>query len=241
MSPDSSQPEQKRIHALLRSCSPFSSLPSREMESLALSLRISSYPAMATIFSEGGAAASFFLVLSGRVRIMVYLSQDRTIQAELLERGGIFGLFCRIGMRRGIHYPCTAVADGPVEAVRIPDSVFDGLSDRCPALVKETCALCSDRLIQMQKLVSFSRESGEFRIAELLLSSRTGGGRRIHTTRHSLSLRAGLAIETVFRVLAEFKKKGWIRTGRGFIDIRAPGELERWVGTFKRDGPRTTG
>ncbi len=215
----------KEVRSILGTNPTYTGLPAEELESLTRSLSVERFASKETIFSEGGAASCAWIVLSGRVKIMVYISEERMIQTESVEKGRIFGLFCRLGGKRET-YPCTAIADKTVTAVRIPDDRFDELCRDYSSMSRECFSLCAKRLNAMQRLIAFVRENSDIRIAETLLAFQAVHGARVPATRHTLSLQTGMAIETVFRVLSVFRKKGWVRTGRGFIDIRKPRALK---------------
>ncbi len=209
----------QEISELLAGAQPFSGLPAQERESLARSFSLHRFGRGEIVFSEGDAAGCSWLVHSGRVRIVSYLSRSRLMQVELLGRGDLFGLFCRLGGERRT-YPCTAMAEAETRAVRIQDEAFDRLFARYPPLAREACALCAKRLRSMQRLVCFGRESARQRVGELLLRFHRSSGSRIPATRQALAVQAGTALETVFRVLAFFRRRGWIATERGAIWMR---------------------
>jgi len=46
-------------------------------------------------------------------------------------------------------------------------------------------------------------------------------------TRKDLAAMAGLTLETASRVLSKWEKSGWVRSGRGWVEVRDPRALER--------------
>ncbi len=185
------------------------------------------------VYCEGSPAAYSWLVISGQARISVDLPGGRQLELERRGRGEIFGLLCRLGSGAPV-YPCTAVAEGGLEAFRIPDQAFQEALRSNPAVARDACALCSDRLAAMRRLAASGRENARVRVARVLLSLHRASGKEIPATRKSLAQRAGTTVETVFRALAFFKAKGWISTGRGLVTVLAPGAL----GKFLEDAPR---
>lgn len=220
--------EQQLVYKFLAAAPPFASLPAAEREALARSLHRRSFQPREVVFSEGDRAAHSWLVCSGRVRIVVQSSGARLMQLEILEQGQIFGLFCRLGGERGV-YRCTAIADGPVTALRVPDSVFDELLRRYPVLGREAGLLCAARLSVMQMLACLGRETAEFRVAEVLHRAFIGQGAKVRLTRQDIAVRIGTTVETVFRVLAGLRRHGWINTARGSILIKDPAAIAAYV------------
>lgn len=171
----------------------------------------------AQVFAEGDRATAGWMILSGRVRILVFVDGARTLQAELLGPGEMFGLYCRLASR--IPYPCTAVADGPLTAVRIPDGAFEALARRSQGVARCALERCAGRMRLILGLVRFGRESVRARIIETLLSLRARFGDEIPATRHELAAWVGASQETVFRGLAELRAQSILRTERGRVII----------------------
>jgi CRP/FNR family transcriptional regulator len=63
-------------------------------------------------------------------------------------------------------------------------------------------------------------------VARLLASGETV----VRTTHHDLAVELGTAREVVSRHLKRFEQRGWVRLGRGIVEIVDPGAL--------RDGAR---
>ncbi|MFA6002586.1 MAG: Crp/Fnr family transcriptional regulator [Elusimicrobiota bacterium] len=213
---------------LFRDTPPFSRLPAQECAALARRAQEKVFQDKEVVFNEGARAGSGWLVFSGRVRVVSYYKQAQQMQLELLAKGQLFGVFCRVGSESGV-YPCTAVADGKLVALRIPDAVFWELLRRHPEACRETCRLCAERLSLMQRLVGLGRESAEFRVADVLYRNFLVHGAKVHLTRQNIALQIGATIETVFRVLAALRRQGWIETARGSILIKDPAAIAGYV------------
>lgn len=171
----------------------------------------------AQVFSEGDRATAGWLIVSGRVRILIFAGGTRTLQAEALGPGELFGLYCRLGSRS--PHTCTAVAEGELVAVRIPDRAFEALSHRSLAVSRCTAERCAERIRAIRNLVRFGRESVNDRIVSTLLTLRARFGDEIPATRHELATWVGASQETVFRGLAVLRAKRILRTERGRILI----------------------
>lgn len=214
----------EELPAFLRSTALFRHLSLEELGSFSGSLTKVSFAPGEVVFCEGRPAACSWLVLSGLARIVVDLSGSRQLEVERRGRGEIFGLFCRLGSVRD-YYPCTATAEGPMEALRIPDAIFMDIIRKHPPVSQEACALCSDRLGAMRRLAARGRESARWRVGRLLLDLVQVHGKGVPATRRSLSQQAGTTVETAFRVLSFFRRRGWISTSRGRVIVIDPAAL----------------
>jgi len=209
--------DQSQIAALLARTPPFSGASEADIAALATACSLHRFAPGATVFSEGDRATAGWLIREGRVRVLIFAGGTRTLQAESLGPGELFGLYCRLGSRS--PHTCTAMAEGALTAVRIPDRAFEALSHRSLSVSRCTAERCSERIRLIRNLVRFGRESVHTRIVATLLSLRTRFGDEIPATRHELATWVGASQETVFRGLAVLRARGILRTERGRIVI----------------------
>jgi CRP-like cAMP-binding protein len=220
----------------------FGALPEAARAALARVLQPQRFDVDEVVFNEGDRAANSWLLRSGRVSILVNSSDARLMQIESLEKGQAFGLFCRLGLEKGV-YPCTAIAQVPVTALRIPDSVIDELMALNPTLAREACQLCAQRLSDLQRLLSLSQEPAEFRVAAVLHRAFLVHGAKVPLTRSEIAKQVGTTVETVFRVLARLRRHGWLDTANGTILIKDPAAVAAYVrrSSGGRGGKRARG
>jgi len=209
--------DQAQIAAFLSKTPPFSGASEADIAALAAACSLHRFASKAVVFSEGDRATAGWLIREGRVKILIFAGGTRTLQAESLGPGDLFGLYCRLGSRA--PYTCTAVAEGELVAVRIPDRAFEALSHRSLTVSRCTAERCSERIRAIRNLVRFGRESVHERIVSTLLRMRERHGDEIPATRHELATWVGASQETVFRGLAVLRAKRILRTERGRIHI----------------------
>ncbi len=209
--------DQNKIAELLARTPPFTGASEADIAALAAACSLHKFEPKAQVFSEGDRATAGWLIVSGRVRILIFAGGTRTLQAEALGPGELFGLYCRLGSRS--PHTCTAVAEGELVAVRIPDRAFEALSHRSLAVSRCTAERCAERIRAIRNLVRFGRESVNDRIVATLLTLRARFGDEIPATRHELATWVGASQETVFRGLAVLRAKRILRTERGRIHI----------------------
>lgn len=217
MNADTPSEEKKETAAFLARMEPFKGATPAEVEFLAVSARLKSFASGAPLFQEGERPAATWVVRGGRVRILTFLAASRTFQLERFGPGQLFGVCCRFG--GADRYQCTAVADGPVSALRLPDAAFFSVFQRSPAVARDACRLCSRRLRGMRAAVGDARRGVRPRLAGILLGLRAAEGDEVRATRHALAAWLGAAPETVFRALASLRRRGVISTGRGTVRV----------------------
>lgn len=209
--------DKDHIAAFLARTPPFAGAPEAEIAALAAVCSLHRFAPGARVFAEGDPAEASWLVREGRARILIFAGGTRTLQAESLGPGAMFGLYCRLASRQ--PYLCTAVADGALAAVRVPDRAFETLARRNLMVARCTAERCAVRMRSLRKLVRFGRESVRARIVATLLSLRARFGDEIPATRHELSTWVGASQETVFRALAGLRAQRIVRTERGRLVI----------------------
>ncbi|MDE2039410.1 MAG: Crp/Fnr family transcriptional regulator [Elusimicrobia bacterium] len=202
---------------------PFSRLPEGEIRRLRSALRPERFGAGETIFREGEPAGGFWAVLEGTVRIVGLCGGMRPVALERLGPGQLFGLYCRAG--GGGEYPCTALAEREVLAARVPDSAYQRWLGAYPEFARGIVAACAGRLARMRRAAVSGREGVEPRLARALLLRSRADGAVVRMTRRELAGEVGSAVETVFRVLARWRRRGWLATGRGQVLIKKPEKL----------------
>src|SRR5262249_8184045 len=124
----------KTIANFLKSGTLFADVPADEVAALAAVARETRYRPREYIFSEGEAPAAFWLVRSGRVKILKQSSGGGEIVLELLGPGEPFGGMAALEER---PYPASAQAMEASTVVRIPPEPILGLARRHPTIVRE--------------------------------------------------------------------------------------------------------
>lgn len=216
------------VRHFLSQTHPFEVLPPADLTRLASRVQTRSYGKGETIYSEGDAADSVWVVAAGRIQIFKYSSQGRPLAIESIARGELFGTLCRLGIQ-GRQYTCTAIAAVDSEVVQIADREFQDLYNRIPAVVMGVCSLCSQRLRFVQGRSCNSQEPVEKRLAMLLLSLQEKHGSVLPFTKRELAEQVGTTVETTIRVMSRFQKKGWIASSRGQLQLKSVEPIKKLV------------
>jgi CRP-like cAMP-binding protein len=225
----------KSIANFLKSGSIFAALPADEIVALAAAAREDGYPARAYIFAEGDTPAWFWLVRSGRVKILRQLRNGKEVVLELLGPGEPFG---GVAVLEGRPYPATAQAMEASKVIRIPPEPIVALARRHPAIVREVALMLGQRLRTAHDSVkSLAVDPVEARLAARVIRMAESEGTRdqrglvlpFHLTRQTLADMSGTTVETTIRVLSRWLKKGLVSEEGGRLivhSVEALRELE---------------
>ena len=209
--------EKRLIAKFLSKIRPFNEAARGDIEALASVCSISRFASGDRVFLEGERAVSGWVVLEGGVRILSFAGGLRTLQVERLGPGEMFGVYCRLGGRS--QQLCTAIADGALRAISIPDKEFEALRRRDLSVARSAVECCAERMRVIKRMIGFGRENVRVRVVETLLALHEQFGDDIPATRHAMSVWVGAAQETVFRVLAKLRAAGLVNTSRGRVRI----------------------
>ncbi|MBI4374972.1 MAG: Crp/Fnr family transcriptional regulator [Elusimicrobia bacterium] len=214
----------KTIQDYLSGIEPFLSLPAQELGCITAAAKAKNFSKGETLYSEGERADGVWVLYRGRVQVFKSISGGRSFAVETLAPGELFGTLCRLGSRSRF-YPCTAVASEPTTVVWILECVFMEYYLKSPGFARGLCFLCSERLEDVQGLRCLGQEAVPVRVAATLSRLYQVHGRTIPFTKKEISELIAAALETTFRALSEFEKKGILSSSRGKIVIKDPKAL----------------
>ena len=194
----------------------------REAQQAASFARI---PAGHDVFVEGDRVDGIALLLSGVVRVYKVGETGREIT---LYRFGT-GQSCILSANAIINqqsFPAIATVEQEAEAVMIPSGTFRDWIRRHDAWREFVFDLLSQRLSTVMAIVdevAFRRMDA--RLASFLLTrSRVQNPMRI--THAQIAAELGSSREVISRLLEDFASSGWIRSGRGEIEVLDSEDLE---------------
>lgn len=175
-----------------------------------------SVPDGTLIFSPGDESQAFLIVSEGSVRVEQTNSAGRTVVLYRVEAGDscVMTTTCLMSDR---PYSGFGYAEGDVKAIAISPASFR-------TLIQE------DRVFQELVFRNFANRVGELTdVIDDLLEHRTDlrlarwlANRRENSVamkQAEIAQELGTAREVVSRVLKAFEERGWIKIGRGKIDI----------------------
>jgi CRP/FNR family transcriptional regulator len=199
------------------------SLPPALEAELQNAVTVTRLPAGTPVFRPTDACPGFPIVLDGRVRVTRTLDNGRELLLYDVESGEscVMSTGCMVGNHAyGAHGQC--VTD--VELALLPRALFDRLLAEHAPFRNEVFALFADRLARLMELVE---EVGFQRLDQRLAAMLLGKGQRITTSHEQLAQALGASRESVSRQLKHFEERGFVRLGRGAVEILDPRGLRQ--------------
>ncbi len=208
-----------------------SGLPAEVVREVRAVARVDRCRDHATLFRQGDAARSVFVLLGGRIKVVQDAPDGREMVTRFIAPGELFGCVPLLGQE---VYPGTASAVEPSELLAWPAREFESLMVRHPTLAKRVLVIVGDRLREFQgRLREVASERVEQRIARALLrlarqmGTRTDTGIRIELalSRAELAGMTGTTVYSASRILSDWRRRGIVSTERRRLVVHRPHEL----------------
>lgn len=191
---------------------------------LAAQFRLEEYQDQEPIFFQGDPSEGFYLVLSGKVKIMKMSETGHAVMLELVLPGEVFGA---LAVFDGKPYPATAQAMGRAQVARLTRAQVMEFISRRPEVASKTIMEVTDRVRKAHEMrMRMATQRVERRIVEALLElaprigESTDRGVRIELTRRDIAEIVGTTVETCIRMFSRLKAQGLVESHRGWIVIR---------------------
>jgi len=167
------------------------------------------------------------MVVGGSIRVQLCTQGGREVLLYRVGAGDtcILTTACLLG---GTHYAAEGIAETEVRAFVIPAAGFSRVLDSDAHFRQLVFAHLGQRLAQvMRRIEQIAFGPIDVRLAGILLEL-TRDGPRLALTHQALAAELGTAREVVSRHLKRFEGKGWVRLGRGIIEVTERGPLQRF-------------
>lgn len=233
LTPEACTPDLRR--RMLHHVRYFAALTHAELDEVNAIFRAVPMGAGDVLVTAGDAAERFFVTLSGRVKLSNPTPAGVEHVQDILGPGDAFGALPLLGYGAN-----EATAEGMTDGCLLVTSAeaFGGLVTRFSSVATAVLEDVSDRLRD-----AHGRLRGAFGVpvearlaaALLTLSARLGddvdGGRTLGAplSQEDLAALTGTTLESVNRVLAKWRRRGWVTTARRRLELRDIGALERVV------------
>jgi CRP/FNR family cyclic AMP-dependent transcriptional regulator len=183
------------------------------------------FPTGAYVARQGEAGDSFHVVLHGSVRISVDSADGDEATLAILGRGESFG---ELSLLDGEPRSANAIANEPTATLRVSRTAFDAWLSDYPAVARDLlAALCRRLRATDAAMADFTLSPLPQRVARRLVDLaavdesdlRRDTAPRIRITQHQLASMLGVSREHLNRELKASERRGWLRLGRGFIEL----------------------
>ncbi|GAC1468336.1 MAG: Crp/Fnr family transcriptional regulator [Chloroflexota bacterium] len=214
------------IARLLNRLPLFADLPAEDIAALAQIARRRDVQRDTILFLEGDPGDTAYILLSGRVDLVLEAFDGNQLLLQQVSAGGHFGEMALLDEK---PRSATAIATEDSQAITISRDLFlEHLQER-PATTQRLLRIMSERLRAANlkiKMLGFLDVGG--RLATTLLDlDRPPGQRATIALRHDeLAAMIGSSRQTVSTILGEWRQEGYIITGRGRLTVVDRSALE---------------
>lgn len=215
-----------RIEQLLESTPIFKNVSPADRARLAPVARIHDYRRGEQIFCEGSPSDRFYVIASGRVKVVKATPAGKDVILEIFGVGDPLGA---VAVYEGWPFPASAVAIEDTTCITIERATFFGLLESAPSLVRGLLLGLTHRLVELTNRLAEqtgSRVEPRFARVFLKLASNAGQARGDDTfiplqlSRQELADLAGTTIETAIRIMSRWSKQRIVLTENdGFLLI----------------------
>jgi CRP/FNR family cyclic AMP-dependent transcriptional regulator len=169
------------------------------------------------LFSQGDAADAFYLVCSGSIDLGLDSANGRELVINEMHPGDGFG---ELGLITDQPRSTSAVARQDSVVLAIPRRDFIAALADEPALAQNLLRTMASRLgtsSERESALAFLNAPSRLARVLLQLDRRARAVGYITISQEDLGRRVGLARQTVAELLGQWRRAGWILTGRGKI------------------------
>ena len=214
------------IEQFLGAVAPFKGLPRAARQELAGVSVERHFQKGETVFREGQPSQSIWVLKSGRVHLVHHLVSGRLSTTCMIVPNE---LFCCLPALDQQAYPATAIAAEASVVVQIPTARVHALMAQQPAFTERVLCTVCERIRQIEFTGCRAQDPVEQRVAQALLTLQKKFGTTLPLTRQELADLVGTTVETTIRTLSHFQRKGWLRSGRGKIELLKPAALQQFL------------
>lgn len=212
--------------SLIAGLPPFQGIEPADLDAILELARSTRYAKDSAVFEQDGEAQSFFLLLSGHIRVVRTSPEGHQVIARYINEGELFGIAVAMGRDT---FPASAVAAVDCVVLAWPNSAWPLLQARFPAFGAATYQTIGARLQETQaRVMEMSTEQVEQRVANALLRLIRQSGRKTDDgievdfpiTRQDIAEMTGTTLHTVSRILSAWEDEGLVRGGRQKVIVK---------------------
>jgi CRP-like cAMP-binding protein len=205
----------------------FSELSDPSIQLLASASRLRRVPKGEILFFDGDPGECAYVVRSGAISIVLNSPDGREMVVDEVHAGEMFGEL-ELLTRKG--YCAGARAHTNCELLVIPSETFLRVIDQEPRLARLVLDLTAQRLhksIRQQMALAFMNAQARLARTLLALEEEQRDIGYVTVSQDELAASSGLIRQTVAKALGEWRRSGWLLTGRGRIVVLNRKALEK--------------
>lgn len=170
------------------------------------------------VFAPGAACQNYLLVGRGRVRVQLLTASGREVVLYHVGDGDscVLTTSCLLGSST---YPAEGITETEVTAFALSAEDFNQGLDTSPVFRRFVFANLGRRLSEViARLEQVVFSPIDARLANCLLAL-AGQRQSLEVTHQALAVELGSVREVISRHLKRFEEQGWVRLGRGSIEL----------------------
>lgn len=220
------------LRAALRACRLWHGATEEAIDRLAASATVVSLPRGATLATEGAAADTFGVIVSGRARVFHLGADGRSITYETVDSGGALAAVAALA---GGRYPATIDAATAVTVAWLPREALFELMTAEPTVSRTMIADLASRVVNLTSVVQTLALDVPARLARYLfqrslaVGEATGDGLRVSLgmSKSELAASIGTVPETLSRALGRLRDENILEVRGSDVLIFDVGALAR--------------
>ncbi len=205
----------------------FADLNDSALNALARVSRVRTLPKGYILFSKDDPGEAAYVVRSGCISILLTTPDGRELVINEMRAGDCFG---ELALLTGQSRSAGAVAREPSEVVVIPREEFLAEVEAEPKLMRHLLGTIAQRLrLGTEREGALAFLDAPARLARILLQlDREASAEGFVTvSQEEIAQRIGVARQTAAKILGQWRRAGWIITGRGKIVLLNRAALRR--------------
>jgi CRP-like cAMP-binding protein/CheY-like chemotaxis protein len=193
----------------------------RELDKMIQERKVRSIRKKQIIYYEGDTVSGIYLVMSGKVKTIKLSEDGRELLTGMYGPDEYFGIPALL-----LNEPYTETAEALEDTTicQLPKEMLEELLNRYPDVARQFIHILSNNLLDKEEqLLQLAYHSVRKRMAEVLIRlcklEKQEGQISLRISRDNLAAMAGMATETVSRILSDFKDEGLIERKGSQIGI----------------------
>jgi len=207
------------IQQLLKGAALFRGVSEQGLEQLHAAGRLRRLSRGQVLFLQGDQADAFYVVYSGSISLGLDSANGRELVINEMRPGDGFG---ELGLISGQARSTSAEAREGSVVLAIPRREFMAVLQSEPALTRNLLQVAADRLgtsSERESALAFLNAPSRLGRVLLQLDDQARAEGYVTMSQQELGRRVGLARQTVAELLGQWRRQGWILTGRGKIVV----------------------
>ena len=218
------------VKSILRRTDLLRSAPDEVLDAVATASRLRVFRRGQVVFTRGDPSDTLFVVISGRVKVVVRSADGGELTLTIIQPGGVFG---ELGIADGGPRSADADALDECQLLLVP---LETVQDICALEPPVVQALLNSTTATLRRLTEAASDLVFLdlprRVAKVLLSLPRGGDGVIRPalSQEELAHQAGGTRQSINATLRGFERRGWIEVHDRVVTIKQAPALRRFAG-----------